>query len=199
MRTPFRRLLFTSKHCLSQQRTLRSSDFPPSSSTSPSNMWTNSSSSTPWKWSTRNMSSNLSSPGYPMTWLRGQWISWWFSCCQKFRSSVFVTLSRLPHLIDLFQCIRLNFVSRWYLIEIISKDGLVSSSPECVAIIQRAKDQLLAFGHTYETSWQLPTSRKRTGLTWKIIYVNTYDPQPGESEASHRTMEKCNLRESNFS
>lgn len=89
---------------------------------------------------------------------------------------------RFIHLPELFRSIRLNFVSRWYLIEVISKDPLLSQSFECNRLVQSAKDQLLALGHTYEIPWQLPPSRKCTGLTWKIVYVNTYDPNPGESE-----------------
>ena len=91
-------------------------------------------------------------------------------------------VTRYKHVVELFQSIRLNFVSRWYLIEVISKDPLIKQSPDCSTIIQCAKDQLLAQGHTYEISWQLPPSRKCTGLTWKLVYVNTYDPSPGESE-----------------
>src|SRR6218665_1124863 len=90
--------------------------------------------------------------------------------------------TRFVHLPGLFRSVRLNFVSRWYLIEVISKDPLLGQSQECNKLVQSAKDQLLALGHTYEIPWQLPPSRKCTGLTWKIVYVNTYDPDPGESE-----------------
>ena len=90
--------------------------------------------------------------------------------------------NRAQHMAELLKCIRLNFVSRWYLIEKISRDELVSASPEAVQFIQDAKDQLLAQGHTYEIPWQLPPSRKCTGLTSKIVYVRTYDPAPQESE-----------------
>lgn len=90
--------------------------------------------------------------------------------------------ARFAQLARLFRSIRLNFVSRWYLIEVISKDPLLGRSCECNKLVQSAKDQLLAQGHTYEIPWQLPPSRRCTGLTWKIVYVNTYDPNPGESE-----------------
>jgi hypothetical protein len=90
--------------------------------------------------------------------------------------------SRQSDFPELFKCIRLNFVSRWYLIEVISKDDLICKSSECSTIIQSAKDQLLAQGHTYDIPWQLPPSRKCTGLTWKLVYINTYDPNPSESE-----------------
>lgn len=89
---------------------------------------------------------------------------------------------RLNMIPELFKCIRLNFVSRWYLIEVISKDPLLVTSDEARTIMQRAKDQLLAQGHTYEIPWQLPPSRKCTGMTEKIIYLNTHDPNPGEAE-----------------
>ncbi|ELU10152.1 hypothetical protein CAPTEDRAFT_93209, partial [Capitella teleta] len=46
--------------------------------------------------------------------------------------------SRLVNFADLFKCIRLNFVSRWYLIEVISKDELIAQSAECSNIIQSA-------------------------------------------------------------
>ncbi|ESN94640.1 hypothetical protein HELRODRAFT_107882 [Helobdella robusta] len=45
--------------------------------------------------------------------------------------------NRQRYLVDLFQSIRLNFVSRWYLIEVISKDPVISTSLECTAIVQR--------------------------------------------------------------
>jgi len=77
--------------------------------------------------------------------------------------------TRMVHLPALFASVRLNFVSRWYLIDVISNDELL------------AKDQLLAVGHTYEIPWQLPPSRRRTGLTSKLIYIATSDPHPGES------------------
>ena len=89
---------------------------------------------------------------------------------------------RFQYIAQLFHSIRLNFVSRWYLIEVISKDTLLSQSESCSKMVQSAKDQLLAQGHTYEIPWQLPPSRKCTGLTWKIVYVNTYDPNPCQSE-----------------
>ena len=89
---------------------------------------------------------------------------------------------RAEYIAELLKCIRLNFVSRWYLIEKISHDELVGASAEAVQFIQDAKDQLLAQGHTYEIPWQLPPSRKCTGLTTKIVYVSTYDPMPRQSE-----------------
>ncbi len=91
-------------------------------------------------------------------------------------------MSRKEHLPKLFGCIRLNFVSRWYLIEVISKDTIIVTSEECNNIVQSAKDQLLAQGHTYEIPWHMPPSRKCTGLTQKIVYVNTYDPNPREAD-----------------
>ena len=94
----------------------------------------------------------------------------------------FEPTNRRTLLPDLFKCIRLNFVSRWYLIEVISKDPFLLSSNDARVIMQRAKDQLLAQGHTYEIPWQLPPSRKCTGMTEKIVYLNTHDPNPGESE-----------------
>ena len=89
---------------------------------------------------------------------------------------------RHKYLPELFSCIRLNFVSRWYLIEMIGRDDMVGTSAEAGQIMQRAKDQLLAQGHTYEIPWQLPPSRKSTGMTEKLVYINTHDPNPGESE-----------------
>ncbi|KAK2145514.1 hypothetical protein LSH36_677g04047 [Paralvinella palmiformis] len=89
--------------------------------------------------------------------------------------------TRQQHLADLFKCIRLNFVSRWFLIEVISKDKLIKENEACSQIMQNAKDQLLAQGHTYEIPWQMPPSRKCTGLTQKIVYINTYHPNPAES------------------
>lgn len=86
--------------------------------------------------------------------------------------------SALP---DLFASIRLNFVSRWYLIEVISNDELLAGSAECRQLIRSAKDQLLAAGHTYDVPWQLPPSRRSTGLTSKLVYVATSDPDPSES------------------
>ncbi len=90
--------------------------------------------------------------------------------------------SRHKYLPELFSCIRLNFVSRWYLIEVIGRDELINSSQQTGQIMQHAKDQLLAQGHTYEIPWQLPPSRKCTGMTEKVVYINTHDPNPGESE-----------------
>ena len=89
---------------------------------------------------------------------------------------------RHKYLPELFSCIRLNFVSRWYLIEVIGRDDMVGASAEAGQIMQRAKDQLLAQGHTYEIPWQLPPSRKSTGMTEKIVFINTHDPNQGESE-----------------
>lgn len=89
--------------------------------------------------------------------------------------------SRLVHLPTLFASVRLNFVSRWYLIDVISNDVLLAGSPECRRLIRSAKDQLLAVGHTYEIPWQLPPSRRRTGLTSKLVYIATSDPHPTES------------------
>ncbi len=89
---------------------------------------------------------------------------------------------RHQYLPELFSCIRLNFVSRWYLIEVIGRDELINSSQQTGQIMQHAKDQLLAQGHTYEIPWQLPPSRKCTGMTEKVVYINTHDPNPGESE-----------------
>ena len=83
---------------------------------------------------------------------------------------------------ELFSCIRLNFVSRWYLIEVICRDDLITSSEDAMKMLQRAKDQMLAQGHTYEIPWQLPPSRKCTGMTEKIVYLDTHDPNPAESE-----------------
>ena len=79
-------------------------------------------------------------------------------------------------------CIRLNYISRWYLIEIISKDKMILNDKQAQQIINEAKDKLLAQGHTYEIPWQVPPSRKCTGLTEKIVYINTYDPCPSVSE-----------------
>ncbi len=90
--------------------------------------------------------------------------------------------NRNKYLSELFKYIRLNYVSRWYLIEVICKGELINSSEKAQEILHQAKDQLLAQGHTYEIPWQLPPSRKLTGMTEKIIYVNTHDPTPGESE-----------------
>ena len=90
--------------------------------------------------------------------------------------------SRKQFIPELFKCIRLNYVSRWYLIEVISKEEMLKSSDSAQNYIHTAKDQLLAQGHTYEIPWQLPPSRKCTGLTRKIVYINTYDPVPSESE-----------------
>ena len=89
---------------------------------------------------------------------------------------------RYKYIAELLKCIRLNYVSRWYLIEIISKDILLTHTSGAQEVVQRAKDQLLAQGHTYEIPWQLPPSRKCTGLTQKIVYIHTYDPTPYESE-----------------
>ena len=83
---------------------------------------------------------------------------------------------------ELFRCIRLNYVSRWFLIEKISKDALLAEFPAAQSLISSAKDQLLAQGHTYEIPWLLPRSRTRTGLTRKIVYVCTHDPNPTTSE-----------------
>lgn len=90
--------------------------------------------------------------------------------------------SRKQFIPELFKCIRLNYVSRWYLIEIISKDEMLTASAIAQEYIATAKDQLLAQGHTYEIPWQLPPSRKCTGLTEKIVFINTYDPHPADSE-----------------
>lgn len=90
--------------------------------------------------------------------------------------------NRKKHIAELLKCVRLNFVSRWYLIEVICKDELVVMCEEAMEVVERAKDQLLAQGHTYDIPWQLPPSRKSTGMTQKIIYLNTHDPHPGVSE-----------------
>ena len=90
--------------------------------------------------------------------------------------------SRRRYIPELLKCIRLNFLSRWYLIEIICKDDLIVNSEEALEVVEKAKDQLLAQGHTYDIPWQLPPSRKSTGMTEKIIYLNTHDPLPGVSE-----------------
>ena len=77
----------------------------------------------------------------------------------------------------LVKCIRMNWVSRWYLIEVISKETTVSNSAEAMKHVQVAKDQLLAQGHTFELPWQLPPSRKCTGVTNKIVFINTAPSQ----------------------
>ena len=89
---------------------------------------------------------------------------------------------RKPFIPELFRCIRLNYVSRWFLIEKISKDALLAEFPAAQSLINSAKDQLLAQGHTYEIPWLLPRSRTRTGMTRKIVYVCTHDPHPSASE-----------------
>jgi BTB And C-terminal Kelch/Kelch motif len=88
---------------------------------------------------------------------------------------------RLSYLAELFAAIRLNFVSRWYLIEVITNDTLLAESSDCRRLIHSAKDQLLAAGHTYDVPWQLPPSRRTTGLTSKLVFIATTDPEPGES------------------
>lgn len=90
--------------------------------------------------------------------------------------------SRKQFIPELFKCVRLHYVSRWYLIELISKDEMLAGSSVAKEYITTAKDQLLAQGHTYEIPWQLPPSRRSTGLTRKIVFINTYDPLPAESE-----------------
>ena len=52
---------------------------------------------------------------------------------------------RLPLLPELFKCIRLNFVSRWYLIEVISKDPLLLGSDEARTIMQVGAQYCVSF------------------------------------------------------
>lgn len=80
------------------------------------------------------------------------------------------------------QCIRLNYVSRWYLIEIISRDDMIINNKEAQWYLGEEKNRLLAQGHTFDIPWQVPPSRKCTGLTEKFVYINTYDPCPTVSE-----------------
>ena len=91
------------------------------------------------------------------------------------------TRARKQFIAEIFKCVRLNYVSRWFLIEKISKDTLLAEVPVAQDLISSAKDQLLAQGHTYEIPWLLPRSRIRTGLTRKIVFIGTHDPQPAES------------------
>lgn len=80
----------------------------------------------------------------------------------------------------LIQRIRLNFVSRWYLIEVISKDPIISDCEAANKAVQTAKDQLLAQGHTYDIPWTMPASRRLTGMTEKLLFLNTASVDTGE-------------------
>ena len=62
----------------------------------------------------------------------------------------------------------IDFLIYWlFAHKVVSKDVMLAGSEVCSRIVQSAKDQLLAQGHTYEIPWQLPPSRKCTGrLNW---------------------------------
>ena len=90
---------------------------------------------------------------------------------------------RLQFYGDLFKCIRLNFISRWYLNTVINEDDMLVSSLDAQSLLQKFKDHGQEDGHHQDMPWQLPPSRKYTGMTEKIIYLHADSTQSsGDSE-----------------
>ena len=95
---------------------------------------------------------------------------------------------------DLFHCIRLNFISRWYLDTVIAHDGMLEKCKAAQIRIKQLKKHGEQDGRDYRTSvfsshdaphqevpWQLPPSRKNTGMTEKIIFLQSHSTK-GQSE-----------------
>ena len=85
--------------------------------------------------------------------------------------------NRLQYYGDLFKCIRLNFISRWYLNTVINVDDMLESSRDAQVLLQKFKDHVQEDGHHQDMPWQLPPSRKNTGMTEKIIYLRADSTQ----------------------